>query len=307
MEKTEYIVPTISCKLKGRLKLKGKLPSDLCYENSTPLSNDEEISRHPAFKGGVFKDSDQSISKNNFQEVKPPKNLESNEEVSDNSDPAKPAILSNEDESENFDILQVIDSNWKGIGSIGLIIGSNSGITETMTAGDGFCNKLSLSEGTQIKLHNNENEGWIGEFIDLEYPENPGPLPSLTLKDKSKSGQGPLQMGDAREDLIRHLQMMLLFLDYDIGQSGPDDNGVDGKFGSLTQNAVRKFQEEHTDYSGQKLKVDGLVGEKTSDSLNRMLVGIWYNSYETPPDLTPGVNVIAVTKEYAIKSGIKIK
>ncbi len=56
-------------------------------------------------------------------------------------------------------------------------------------------------------------------------------------------------------------------------------DGVDGIFGLDTDAAVRKFQEDHKDWEGKNLAVDGEVGERTADSLNREMVGIWYATY----------------------------
>lgn len=42
---------------------------------------------------------------------------------------------------------------------------------------------------------------------------------------------------------------------------------VDGRFGPLTQAAVRQFQQTHKDSSGKPLKADGLVGPKTTSAL----------------------------------------
>ena len=45
---------------------------------------------------------------------------------------------------------------------------------------------------------------------------------------------------------------------------------VDGKYGINTQLAVKEFQRTHTDASGQPLKVDGIVGPKTTEALNML-------------------------------------
>jgi len=49
-----------------------------------------------------------------------------------------------------------------------------------------------------------------------------------------------------------------------------------------------------------------LFGKKTADALNRRLVGIWYDKYETPSELTPGRKFIATTREYAVRAGIEV-
>ncbi|MCZ7358537.1 MAG: peptidoglycan-binding domain-containing protein [Candidatus Methanoperedens sp.] len=133
-----------------------------------------------------------------------------------------------------------------------------------------------------------------------EYPENPGELPVLKLRNRSDGGDGPLRKGSSGE-LVEQLQMMLRDLGYDIG-----DPSVDGKFGDLTEKAVRQFQEEHKDWEGNLLKVDGLVGPKTSDAFNRMFVGIWYDKYKTPEEITKDTLYITVTRN-ALSAEVSLK
>lgn len=89
--------------------------------------------------------------------------------------------------------------------------------------------------------------------------------------------------GDDREEHITLVQTMLMDLGYDVGSAG-----ADGKFGNDTEKAVRKFQEEHADWGGEKLNVDGLVGPETADALNRAMVGAngWYDRHQTEKELT---------------------
>jgi hypothetical protein len=60
---------------------------------------------------------------------------------------------------------------------------------------------------------------------------------------------------------------------------------------------VRKFQENNKDIDGVPLKVDGMVGPRTADALNRRMVGVWYDKYETPKEMTEGKTFITVTSE----------
>jgi len=147
------------------------------------------------------------------------------------------------------------------------------------------------------------------------YPANPGPLPASKLCNKNPpynpiQGDGPLgnqyrgrmfYRGDDKEELVTTLQMMLDTLGYDIGTAG-----VDGKFGDDTEKAVRQFQEENKDWEGNKLKVDGLVGPRTSDALNRAMVGRWYDHYQTPKELVEGKPYHTVTSEFLI-NGLSIE
>jgi len=67
-----------------------------------------------------------------------------------------------------------------------------------------------------------------------------------------------LRRGASGED-VREVQRLLLSLGYDLGRSG-----VDGKYGSSTQEAVRSFQHDNG------LSADGIVGAATWQMLDAM-------------------------------------
>ena len=73
-----------------------------------------------------------------------------------------------------------------------------------------------------------------------------------------------LRKGSSGEHVIE-LQEDLLELGYDLGSYGPEGNGIDGKFGAKTENAVKDFQTKHG------LKADGIVGPETWDALDAEL------------------------------------
>ncbi len=140
-------------------------------------------------------------------------------------------------------------------------------------------------------------------------------LPALDLRNKPDGGKGPLGKKDfclKDAELVKNLQKMLKTLGYDLGTSGPDKNGVDGAFGDLTENAITDFQEKNRDWDGEQLKDDGLVGPKTSDALNRAMVGKSYESkkwdehYQTPAGLTSASALLTATAE-ALKYPVSIK
>ncbi|MCD1294328.1 hypothetical protein CUJ83_04860 [Methanocella sp. CWC-04] len=136
---------------------------------------------------------------------------------------------------------------------------------------------------------------------------NPGPIPDdklLELKNQSDGGKGPVKKMDNRKELVEHVQHMLIALGYDLGDYGPDKNGVDGDFGDATEKAVKDFQEKHKDWEGNALVVDGLVGPRTGNALNRALVGVWYEKYETPRDLTGDVKLVTLTRKMAESEGV---
>jgi hypothetical protein len=136
-----------------------------------------------------------------------------------------------------------------------------------------------------------------------EAEDPPGPIAKeqvIELKNRSDGGKGPLKRSDNRSELVKHVQQMLDALGFYPGK-------IDGDFGPNTEKAVKGFQEKYKDWEGDALKVDGLVGPRTSDALNRALVGIWYDRYETPKELTEETKLIAVSKKHAKETGIKYK
>ncbi len=145
-----------------------------------------------------------------------------------------------------------------------------------------------------------------GSDKDVEGGDNPGPLLALDLRNQSEGGKGPLKRGDSRQDVVKHLQSMLSALKYDLGDTGPDNDGIDGDFGAKTQIAVEEFQKSHKDWEGKQLLKDGRVGPRTSDALNRTLVGFWYDKYETPTELTDTLKLVTVTDKVAVEKGVDL-
>jgi hypothetical protein len=145
-----------------------------------------------------------------------------------------------------------------------------------------------------------------GSDKDVEGGNNPGPLPALDMRNRSEGGKGPLKRGDSRQDTVKHLQSMLSALKYDLGDTGPDNDGVDGDFGAKTQIAVEEYQKSYKDWEGKQLLKDGRVGPRTSDALNRTLVGYWYDKYETPTELTDTLKLVTVTDKVAVEKGVEL-
>jgi peptidoglycan hydrolase-like protein with peptidoglycan-binding domain len=99
---------------------------------------------------------------------------------------------------------------------------------------------------------------------------------------------------------------MLSALKYDLGDTGSDNDGVDGDFGVKTQGAVEEYQKMHKDWAGKQLLIDGRVGPRTSDVINRTLVGYWYDKYETPTELTETLKLVTVTDKVAVEKGVEL-
>ncbi len=61
---------------------------------------------------------------------------------------------------------------------------------------------------------------------------------------------------------VEEFQKILKDLGYDLGEFGPKGDGVDGKFGRMTKDAIKSFQKDHG------LKVDGIIGINTATALS---------------------------------------
>ena len=83
-----------------------------------------------------------------------------------------------------------------------------------------------------------------------------GDVPEPTIKPTLRKGDRGLYVTLAQTELIQQ--------GYSCGASG-----ADGIFGSGTQNAVKEFQQNHTDpETGKPLAVDGIIGKKTWAALD---------------------------------------
>jgi len=92
-------------------------------------------------------------------------------------------------------------------------------------------------------------------------------LPSnIKLSDilKNKDNRDLILKGVKGEG-VEEFQKILYDLGYDLGNFGPNGDGIDGKFGSKTKNAVKEFQKDHG------LKVDGIIGIETATTLSQYL------------------------------------
>jgi hypothetical protein len=116
--------------------------------------------------------------------------------------------------------------------------------------------------------------------------QNLKPLPVLELRDN------PLGSGDGRTDIVNSLQGAMMVLGYYIGA-----DGITGDFDDATEDAVKNFQQDNKDWRGNPLSADGKVDDLTSDAINRSLVGSWFDSYQTPVELTNDVVIVTVTKD----------
>ncbi len=110
------------------------------------------------------------------------------------------------------------------------------------------------------------NKRVLNEMVTLPYP------PKRVLVSGSKG-----------EDVIK-LQKRLKELGYDIGSSGNNSDGVDGKYGTKTKSAIKKVQKKA--FPNNYMEWDGRTGEKTVKYLNKSGSGEGQsddNSTNTPP------------------------
>lgn len=130
---------------------------------------------------------------------------------------------------------------WNGTkySHVGLYVGEGV-VIEAMSTINGV---------TTTKVTNGKWSHW-GELKGVDYSEN---IPDNTSSESQsvKTIYATIRKG-SKGSLVKELQTDLKTLGYDIGKYG-----VDGDFGSATENAVKAFQKAHG------LKQDGIVGEKT--------------------------------------------
>lgn len=72
-----------------------------------------------------------------------------------------------------------------------------------------------------------------------------------------------LKKGSTGED-VKYIQNCLISLNYSCGTSG-----ADGNFGSNTEKAVISYQKNHKDINNNRLSIDGIVGKKTWNAIER--------------------------------------
>jgi len=95
-------------------------------------------------------------------------------------------------------------------------------------------------------------------------PSDAGKFNSDDIKDiptsTSSNSSDLIKMG-SKGNKVEELQTKLKSLNYDLGNTGDNKDGVDGIFGPNTYKAVRKFQTD------KKIRVDGIVGPETKKEL----------------------------------------
>lgn len=87
--------------------------------------------------------------------------------------------------------------------------------------------------------------------------KNTTPKPDPVTIESILSGKQTIRKGQ-KGQVVEEIQRMLLFLGYDLGETGKKGAGIDRDFGDTTEKAVEKFQKDN------KLKdTSGVVGKET--------------------------------------------
>ena len=134
----------------------------------------------------------------------------------------------------------------------------------TLVAGDvvqtgqiiGTMGKTGNVTGAHLHFGIKKDGKWIdpAPYLEADYPVAP------EQKDKTFTLElRVLRRGCKGED-VKALQRFLRGCGYDLGDSGPNKDGVDGSFGAKTENAVECYQED----TDGVLKPDGVFGPKSA-------------------------------------------
>jgi hypothetical protein len=125
----------------------------------------------------------------------------------------------------------------------------NEGIKTISNAEEGFLSDMdSLSK---IPFNDVGINKWKNVSLNKEKKGTPVTIESIL------SGKQTIRKGQ-KGNVVREIQKMLLYLGYDLGETGKVKVGIDGDFGSSTQEAVIEFQKDNN------LKdTSGVIGKET--------------------------------------------
>ena len=172
-------------------------------------------------------------------------------------------IINNMSDARNSLLKPALDSNWDKL---------IDKITEAGVSSSDFSEK--------VKEHLRENgedvDALLLEYGTLENAFKSGKISTDALKqavdDLSVSYSdlsditGVFSLGSGFEseqgsEDVKKIQRQLKQLGYDLGTFGDQADGVDGQFGSMTEAAIKAFQEAHG------LEADGIIGPETLKAL----------------------------------------
>lgn len=158
-------------------------------------------------------------------------------------------------------------ANWKAKGTISscpddklvcLFVQDKSNKSKMSHTGLGYKGEtVECSSGVQhFTKRNKKWTHWgLPACEDGNIPTPPEPTPTPTPEKKKPT----IRRGSSGK-YVKECQNDLISLGYDVGKTG-----ADGKFGANTLKAVKAFQKD------KKLKVDGIVGAKTWEALDKAI------------------------------------
>lgn len=140
---------------------------------------------------------------------------------------------------------------------------------KTVKQGDilGYMGATGKVTGAHLHFGIQDNGEWVDPepYLDCNYPVKDAGQPDAS-NTKVVAVQLPvLSRGDKGED-VRAMQALLALRGFPCGEQG-----TDGSFGPATEDALKAFQKDNVDASGNQLKDDGLCGPATWGSLVRLL------------------------------------
>lgn len=160
-------------------------------------------------------------------------------------------------DARNAFLKDSLDSNWKKL---------TAKISEAGVSVEDFESKIK-----EVATKHRIDVGLlIAEYGSLSEATKAGKVSTIVIEEAVKSLTGSLvDLSEIKDNLekgskgdqVKQAQRALKNLKYDLGAFGEDLDGIDGKFGKVTESAVKLFQKN----SG--LKEDGILGPATLKAL----------------------------------------
>lgn len=157
------------------------------------------------------------------------------------------------DVSTDFSKLQIGELLWMQ-GHVGIYIGSGKAVecTPAWKNGVQVTDVLNVKSGTGHRWTKHGKLPYVSYTAAAEDKVTSGTSDNTSAKDEAKPTALPTLRVGANSDVVKALQLLLIYYGYDCG---PD--GADGDYGSKTKNAVVKLQID------RNLESDGIVGPLT--------------------------------------------
>ena len=137
---------------------------------------------------------------------------------------------------------------------------------------------LAAGVGAYLLFSRDSSADTIDPNLDPDRPDEdiPPPPPPPPPPEKPQL----LKKGSTGEAVKRWQRLLCSFFDEALSNVHPGDF-ADGKFGPLTEQYTKGFQETANEYSSDQLAVDGIVGPLTSKSMQ-----VYFSSGQDPKGRT---------------------